>query len=75
VGCELQEMFHGANQAFLHGSRLSHGRAYEALSRHGSDALKKAYLAQVTDGSWTARGLDRAPLRHRPRHCLRTKAS
>src|SRR5256885_15677053 len=31
---------------------LSHG-AYEALARHGSDALKKLYLPKLTDGTWS----------------------
>src|SRR5260370_13511218 len=30
---------------------LSHG-AYEARARQGSDALKKAYLPKLADGSW-----------------------
>ena len=52
VGFALQEMFTASNQAFAMYPGLSHG-AYEALSRHGSDALKKAYLPKLTDGSWT----------------------
>ncbi|HEV3491534.1 MAG TPA: acyl-CoA dehydrogenase C-terminal domain-containing protein [Reyranella sp.] len=52
VGFALQEMFTASNQAFAMYPGLSHG-AYEALSRHGSDALKKAYLPKLADGSWT----------------------
>ena len=52
VGFALQEMFTASNQAFAMYSGLSHG-AYEALSRHGSDALKKAYLPKLADGTWT----------------------
>jgi acyl-CoA dehydrogenase len=52
VGFALQEMFTASNQAFAMYPGLSHG-AYEALARHGSDALKKAYLPKLTDGSWT----------------------
>src|SRR5260370_18939813 len=52
VGFALQEMFTASNQAFSMYPGLSHG-AYEALARHGSDALKKAYLPKLADGSWT----------------------
>ena len=52
VGFALQEMFTASNQAFSMYPGLSHG-AYEALSRHGSDALKKTYLPKLTDGTWT----------------------
>ena len=46
VGFALQEMFTASNQAFSMYPGLSHG-AYEALSRHGSDELKKALPAQA----------------------------
>jgi alkylation response protein AidB-like acyl-CoA dehydrogenase len=52
VGFALQELFTAANQAFAMYPGLSHG-AYEALSRHGSEALKKIYLPKLTDGTWT----------------------
>src|ERR1700704_4369268 len=52
VGFALQEMFTASNQAFAMYPGLSHG-AYEALARHGSDALKKVYLPKLADGSWT----------------------
>src|SRR5260221_300439 len=52
VGFALQEMFTASNQAFSMYPGLSHG-AYEALSRHGSDELKKTYLPKLTDGTWT----------------------
>src|SRR5436190_55522 len=52
VGFALQEMFTASNQAFSMYPGLSHG-AYEALSRHGSDELKKAYLPKLTDGTWS----------------------
>ena len=52
VGFALQEMFTASNQAFSMYPGLSHG-AYEALSRHGSDELKKPYLPKLTDGTWT----------------------
>src|ERR671913_62969 len=52
VGFAVQEMFTAANQAFAMYPGLSHG-AYEALSRHGSDELKKKYLPKLTDGTWT----------------------
>ncbi len=52
VGFALQEMFTASNQAFAMYPGLSHG-AYEALSRHGSDALKKLYLPKLADGTWS----------------------
>jgi alkylation response protein AidB-like acyl-CoA dehydrogenase len=52
VGFALQEMFTASNQAFSMYPGLSHG-AYEALSRHGSDELKKLYLPKLTDGTWS----------------------
>src|SRR5437868_341964 len=52
VGFAVQEMFTASNQAFSMYPGLSHG-AYEALSRHGSDELKKIYLPKLTDGTWT----------------------
>ena len=52
VGFALQEMFTASNQAFAMYPGLSHG-AYEALSRHGSDELKKRYLPKLADGTWS----------------------
>ena len=52
VGFALQEMFTAANQAFAMYPGLSHG-AYEALSRHGSEELKKRYLPKLADGTWS----------------------
>ena len=52
VGFALQEMFTASNQAFAMYPGLSHG-AYEALSRHGSDELKKKYLPKLIDGTWS----------------------
>jgi len=52
VGFALTEMFTASNQAFAMYPGLSHG-AYEALSQHGSDELKKAYLPKLADGTWS----------------------
>jgi alkylation response protein AidB-like acyl-CoA dehydrogenase len=52
VGFALQELFTASNQAFAMYPGLSHG-AYEALSRHGSDELKKLYLPKLADGTWS----------------------
>mgnify|MGYP003584176151 FL=1 len=52
VGFALQEMFTASNQAFAMYPGLSHG-AYEALSRHGSDELKRRYLPKLADGTWS----------------------
>ena len=74
VGFALQEMFTASNQAFSMYPGLSHG-AYEALSRHGSDELKKLYLPKLTDGTWSGTMCLTEP------HCgtdlgmLRTKAA
>ncbi|MDP1752237.1 MAG: acyl-CoA dehydrogenase C-terminal domain-containing protein, partial [Reyranella sp.] len=48
----VNEYFCSANMAFAMYPGLSHG-AYEALSRHGSDELKKKYLPKLTDGTWS----------------------
>src|SRR5215813_7392802 len=52
VGFALEELFTASNQAFAMYPGLSHG-AYEALSHHGSDELKKTYLPKLTEGTWT----------------------
>ena len=52
LGFAIQEMITASNQAFGMYPGLSHG-AYEALSRHGTDELKKLYLPKLTDGSWS----------------------
>lgn len=52
VGFALQEMFTASNQAFSMYPGLSHG-AYEALSAHASDELKKLYLPKLSDGTWS----------------------
>jgi alkylation response protein AidB-like acyl-CoA dehydrogenase len=52
VGFALEELFTASNQAFAMYPGLSHG-VYEALSRHGSDELKKTYLPKLTEGTWT----------------------
>ena len=52
VGFAVTEIITAANQAFGMYPGLSHG-AYEALRTHGSEALKKAYLPKLTDGTWS----------------------
>ncbi|MBS0521276.1 MAG: acyl-CoA dehydrogenase N-terminal domain-containing protein, partial [Proteobacteria bacterium] len=52
VGFAITEMITAANQSFGMYPGLSHG-AYEALARHGSEALKKLYLPKLTDGTWS----------------------
>jgi alkylation response protein AidB-like acyl-CoA dehydrogenase len=52
VGFAITEMITAANQSFGMYPGLSHG-AYEALSTHGSEALKKLYLPKLADGMWS----------------------
>ncbi|WIM13044.1 acyl-CoA dehydrogenase C-terminal domain-containing protein [Enhydrobacter sp.] len=52
VGFAITEMITAANQSFGMYPGLSHG-AYEALSAHGSEELKKLYLPKLTDGTWS----------------------
>jgi alkylation response protein AidB-like acyl-CoA dehydrogenase len=52
VGFALQELMTASNQSFGMYPGLSHG-AYEALSRHGTEELKKTYLPKLTTGEWT----------------------
>jgi alkylation response protein AidB-like acyl-CoA dehydrogenase len=52
VGFAITEMITAANQSFGMYPGLSHG-AYEALSTHGSEELKKLYLPKLTDGTWS----------------------
>jgi alkylation response protein AidB-like acyl-CoA dehydrogenase len=47
------ETFHSANMAFSLCPTLSEG-AMEALSAHGSDALKTEYLPKIVSGQWPA---------------------
>ncbi|MGH8873522.1 MAG: acyl-CoA dehydrogenase [Acidimicrobiia bacterium] len=51
IGVVIQEMFKTANMAFSLAPTLTHG-AVEALERHGSDALKKAYIEKLVSGEW-----------------------
>jgi len=48
----VDEMVCSANLSFGMYPGLSHG-AWNAIDKHGSDELKKAYLPKLTDGSWT----------------------
>lgn len=45
------EMWNAANMAFALGPLLTRG-AIEALSAHGSDELKRLYLAKLVSGEW-----------------------
>lgn len=47
----LDEMICSANMSFGMFPGLSHG-AYIALTNHGSDELKNAYLPKLVDGTW-----------------------
>ena len=48
----FNEMVTSSNMAFGMYPGLTHG-VYEALHRHGSDALKRRYLPKLTSGEWT----------------------
>ena len=48
----VDELVCSANMSFGMYPGLSHG-AYNAIDKHGSDELKKAYLPKISDGSWS----------------------
>ncbi|HEY2256633.1 MAG TPA: acyl-CoA dehydrogenase family protein [Variovorax sp.] len=49
----LYEWLSAANHGFTMAPGLLHG-AYECLKHHGSEALKKGYLARIASGEWLA---------------------
>lgn len=53
VRVAMEEMMLASNLAFSMFPQLL-GGAYETLERHGSEALKAAYLPQIASGEWTA---------------------
>ena len=52
VACNFHEMLMGASLSFRIYSGLTEG-AVLALYKHGSEALKDAYLEKMVSGSWT----------------------
>ena len=52
LNCVIDEMVSAANMSFGMYPGLSHG-AYNAIEKHGSEDLKKAYLPKLVDGTWT----------------------
>ncbi|MBA1273815.1 acyl-CoA dehydrogenase C-terminal domain-containing protein [Stutzerimonas azotifigens] len=52
VACNFHEMLMASSLSFRIYSGLTEG-AVLALYKHGSDALKKAYLAKLVSGSWS----------------------
>jgi len=52
VSTAVQEMWHAANMSFGLCPLLTQG-AIEAIERHGSDELKRAYLPKMVSGEWT----------------------
>lgn len=48
----IDELVCSANLSFGMYPGLSHG-AYNAIEKHGNDALKQLYLPRLVDGSWT----------------------
>ena len=52
VGLAAQELWNTAASAFGIGTLLTQG-AINALSSHGSDEIKQAYLAKMVSGEWT----------------------
>ncbi|MBC7907196.1 MAG: acyl-CoA dehydrogenase C-terminal domain-containing protein [Rhodospirillaceae bacterium] len=52
VASAVQEIWHAANMSFALTPMLTQG-AVEALSVHGSDALKETYLTKLISGEWT----------------------
>jgi alkylation response protein AidB-like acyl-CoA dehydrogenase len=53
LSAATQEMWNGAAMAFALCPMLTMG-AVEALEKHGSEALKAAYLPRIVSGEWTA---------------------
>ena len=52
VAMALQEMWHSASMAFALCPMLTQA-AVEAISHHGSDALKQRFLPKMISGEWT----------------------
>ena len=52
VGACVNELWKSANMAFSLCPLLSHG-AIEAVTAHGSDAMKSKYLTKMIEGVWT----------------------
>jgi alkylation response protein AidB-like acyl-CoA dehydrogenase len=52
LNCVIDEMVSSANMSFGMYPGLSHG-AYNAIEKHGTDELKRAYLPKLVDGTWT----------------------
>jgi alkylation response protein AidB-like acyl-CoA dehydrogenase len=52
LGLAVEELWQSANMAFGLCPILTHG-AIEALSAHGSEDLKRAYLPKLMSGAWT----------------------
>jgi len=52
MGLAAQELWNTAASAYGIGTLLTQG-AINALSAHGSDAIKQAYLAKMVSGEWT----------------------
>ncbi|NNG02496.1 MAG: acyl-CoA dehydrogenase [Inquilinus sp.] len=48
----MEELLCSANLSFAMYPGLSHG-AYNAIEEYGSDALKRAYLPKLVDGTWS----------------------
>ncbi len=68
------EMWNAASMAFGLGPFLTMG-AVEALASHGSDALKRAYLAKLVSGEWTGTMELTEPQAGSDVGALRTKAA
>ena len=72
IGAAVTEIWYSANAAFSLGPLLTTG-AVEAITRHGSDELKNAFLPDLISGEWmgsmclteSAAGSDRARQYHR----------
>ena len=52
LGMATQDIWNSSSLAFSIGTLLTSG-AVEAVSAHGSDALKQKYLPKMTSGEWT----------------------
>jgi butyryl-CoA dehydrogenase len=73
VNAACTEMWNAANMAFALGPLLTCG-AIEALTAHGSQALKDIYLARLISGEWMATMNLTEPQAGSDLNALRTKA-
>jgi len=73
INAACLEMWHAASMAFALGPMLTMGAA-EALAAHGTEALKRTYLAKLISGDWLGTMQLTEPQAGSDLSALRTKA-